>query len=446
MLFAGGWVTDARCVSRCGNDRHHGAMRMIRPVIAYLINQYPKVSHSFIRREILALERQGFVVHRWASRGLDADCTDPSDLIERTRTRYLLASGPLGLLAALLSTVLTRPKAFLSTVKLALRCSRGSDRPWPVHLAYLAQACVALKWAREDGVTHVHAHFGTNPTEVAMLLTALGGPPVSFTVHGPEEFDKPQSLHLQRKIQHSAFVVAISSYGRSQIYRWAALADWPKVKVVHCALDAQFTDRVLQPATHLPRLVCVGRLCEQKGQLLLIHALQLLLKQGVACELVLAGDGEMRAEIEALIREGGLTERVRITGWIGGEQVAHELQAARALVLPSFAEGLPVVLMEAMSLGRPVISTFVAGIPELVRPGENGWLVPAGDVGALADAMRACLEATTEQLNAMGAAGRERVLQRHCADVEAAKLAAWFQPPASSADQRCMFSLTNQRP
>ena len=271
-----------------------------------------------------------------------------------------------------------------------------------------------------------------------MLLTALGGPPFSFTVHGPEEFDKPLSLHLQRKIQRSAFVVAISSYGRSQLYRWAVLADWSKVQVVHCALDAQFTDRVLQPVTHSPRLVCVGRLCEQKGQLLLIHAVQLLLKQGVACELVLAGDGEMRAEIEALIRDGGLTERVRITGWISGEQVAHELQAARALVLPSFAEGLPVVLMEAMALGRPVISTFVAGIPELVRPGENGWLVPAGDIEALADAMRACLEAPQDELTAMGAAGRERVLQRHCADVEAAKLAAWFQQSAALADKPTM--------
>ena len=411
---------------------------MTRPAVAYLVNQYPKVSHSFIRREILALERLGLVVHRWASRGWDADCPDPADLAEQRRTRYLLAAGRLSLVTALLGTLLTNPKAFIFSARLAWQCSRGSDRPWPVHLVYLAQACVALKWAREVGVTHVHAHFGTNPTEVAMLLTALGGPPFSFTVHGPEEFDKPQSLHLQRKIQRSAFVVAISSYGRSQIYRWAALADWPKVQVVHCALDAQFTDRPLQPATHLPRLVCVGRLCEQKGQLLLIQAVQLLLKQGVACELVLAGDGEMRAEIEALIREGGLTERVRITGWSSGEQVARELQTARALVLPSFAEGLPVVIMEAMALGRPIISTFVAGIPELVRPGENGWLVPAGDIEALAGAMRACLEAAPDRLNAMGAAGRERVLLHHCADVEAAKLAAWFQQSAASADKPAM--------
>ena len=132
------------------------------------------------------------------------------------------------------------------------------------------------------------------------------------------------------------------------------------------------------------RLVCVGRLCEQKGQLLLVEAAHRLTAQGVDFELVLAGDGEMRGAIEALITHHNLQGRVRITGWISGEQVRNEILAARALVLPSFAEGLPVVIMEAMALRRPVISTFVAGIPELVRPGEHGWLVPAGDVEALA--------------------------------------------------------------
>lgn len=417
---------------------------MTRPTIAYLVNQYPKVSHSFIRREILALERLGFVVHRWASRGWDGDCPDPADLAERRRTKYLLSVGPLGLVIALLGTLRTFPKAFISAFWLALACSRGHDRPWPVHLAYLAQACVALKWARDAGVTHVHAHFGTNPAEVAMLLSALGGPPFSFTVHGPEEFDKPESLHLRSKVMESAFVVAISSYGRSQLYRWAAHSDWPKVKIVHCGLDAQFTDREVESVTDLPRLVCVGRLCEQKGQLLLIQAAHLLLKQGVVFELVLAGDGEMRSEIESLALEFGLMDVLRITGWISGEQVSLELRAARALVLPSFAEGLPVVIMEAMALGRPVISTFVAGIPELVRPEENGWLVPAGDVEELAVAMRACLSADPRRLNEMGAAGRERVMQRHSADVEAAKLAEWFQQSVGSSDMRVMRSAPEQ--
>ena len=158
-----------------------------------------------------------------------------------------------------------------------------------------------------------------------------------------------------------------------------------------------------------------------------MEAARRLAAQGVEFELVLAGDGELRAEIEALIARHKLQAKVRITGWISGEQVREEILAARALVLPSFAEGLPVVIMEAMALRRPVISTFVAGIPELVHPGEHGWLVPAGDVEALASAMRACLDAPTETLARMGEAARRRVLARHDVDTEAAKLAALFQ-------------------
>jgi glycosyltransferase involved in cell wall biosynthesis len=409
---------------------------MERPVIAYLINQYPKVSHSFIRREILALERQGLEVQRWAARGWDADCPDPADQAEQRRTRYLLAGGAMAMALALLRVAASKPRRFMDAAKLAWKCSKGADRPFWVHLAYLAQACVALQWAKEARVNHVHAHFGTNPAEVAMLLTELGGPPFSFTVHGPEEFDKPQALQLQRKVQRSVFTVAISSYGRSQLYRWAATSDWPKIKVVHCGVDAQFADQPPQLVLAPARLVCVGRLCEQKGQYVLLQAAQLLLKRGAHLELVLAGDGEMRRDIEALIREYGLGESVRISGWISGEQVLREVQAARALVLPSFAEGLPVVIMEAMALGRPVISTFVAGIPELVLAGENGWLVPAGDVEALADAMQACLESSTERLDAMGLSGRQRVLQRHDVNLEAAKLAGWFQPSEASADKQ----------
>jgi glycosyltransferase involved in cell wall biosynthesis len=174
------------------------------------------------------------------------------------------------------------------------------------------------------------------------------------------------------------------------------------------------------------RLVCVGRLCEQKGQLLLIEAMGRLAAEGLACELVLAGDGELRAEVERLVDAQGLHSSVRITGWVGSERVREEILAARALVLPSFAEGLPVVIMEAMALGRPVISTYIAGIPELVVPGESGWLVPAGDVDALVWAMRAVLEAEPAALDGMGECGRKRVQDRHDVDPEASALLTQF--------------------
>ncbi|MNP17369.1 Alpha-D-kanosaminyltransferase [compost metagenome] len=180
----------------------------------------------------------------------------------------------------------------------------------------------------------------------------------------------------------------------------------------------------------MPRLVCVGRLCEQKGQLLLLEAARLLAAQSVVFEIVLAGDGEMRADIEALIVRHELQAQVRITGWISSAQVRDEILAARALVLPSFAEGLPVVIMEAMALRRPVLTTYVAGIPELVRQGENGWLFPAGAVEELAAAMADCLAQPVDTLQRMGEAAYQRVLQRHDIDSEAARLAGYFKASA----------------
>ena len=311
--------------------------------VAYLINQYPKISHSFIRREILALERQGLDVVRIALRGWDGELVDKEDVAERERTRYVLkdAIGPL--FFAVVQTFLMRPTRWLKAFRLSWKMSRRAERPFPVHVVYLAEACRILIWSQELSIDHVHAHFGTNSAEVAMLTNVLGGPTWSFTVHGPEEFDKAPLIGLAEKIRSCAFVVAISSFGRSQLYRLADPAHWAKVHVVHCGLDEAFVEAKLK-TSESRTLVCVGRLCEQKGQFLLIEAAQRLAKEGIAFQLILAGDGELREEIENLINRLGLNDRVSITGWISGEQVRTEILNARALVLPSFAEGLPVAL------------------------------------------------------------------------------------------------------
>ena len=395
--------------------------------ITYFVNQYPKVSHSFIRREILALERQGFSVQRVALRGWDEKVADKDDLAEQAITAHLLKGGLLQLVAAFARSALAAPMRFAQAVQLAFQMSRRSERPFAYHLVYLAEACLLLEQTRSFGSQHVHAHFGTNSTEVVMLANALGGPGYSFTVHGPEEFDKPQFIGLAEKIRRSAFVVAISSFGRSQLFRWIDYTQWPKVNVVHCGLEEAFHALPASQPPDIARLVCVGRLCEQKGQLLLIQAMAVLARRGVAFELVLAGDGEMRPEIEAQIDSNGLRSQVRITGWISSDQVRSELLAARAMVLPSFAEGLPVVIMEAMALRRPVLTTTIAGVPELVRHGESGWLFPAGSVEDLADAMADCLATPVDALHAMGERAYARVLQRHAVDTEAAKLATLFR-------------------
>lgn len=395
--------------------------------IAYFINHYPKVSHSFIRREVLALERQGFEVQRIALRGWENPLPDEEDRQEQKRTLYVLRSGLWGLLLPTLRTLLRSPTCFFAALTLAMKMARGSDRPLSYHLIYVAEACRILPWLSEFGARRVHAHFGTNSAEVAMLTRVLGGPPYSFTVHGPDEFLRP--MGLEEKIHRSAFVVAISSFGRSQLYLRSQHGDWPKIKVVHCGLERSFYDVAASVPAIPPRLVCVGRLCEAKGQLLLIEAAARLADRRIPFELVLAGDGPMREEIQDLIEKHGLGNRVRITGWISSSEVRTEILAARALVLPSFAEGLPVVIMEAMALRRPVLTTYVAGIPELVRPGENGWLFPAGSVDELTKAMEDCLSKQPDDLTRLGDAGLQRVLARHSIDIEAGKLAELFRAP-----------------
>lgn len=396
--------------------------------VAYFVNQYPKVSHSFIRREILALERQGVEVVRVALRGWSEALVDADDLAERERTHFLLRRGLKGLLPALLAQGLRRPGALFRAVGQAIRLSRQSERSVGYHLVYVAEACALIRHLAGRQVRHVHAHFGTNSAEVVALAHTLGGPSFSFTVHGPDEFDRPHGIHLGEKIEQSAFVVAISSFGRSQLFRWVSHLHWHKVKVVHCGLDRAFHE---QPAPQAfpegPRVVCVGRLCEQKGQLLLLDAVRLLKQRGESIQLVLAGDGEMRPDLERFIAQNGLLDNVSITGWISSDRVRQELLAARAMVLPSFAEGLPVVIMEAMALGRPVVTTSIAGIPELVRHGTDGWLIPAGDVHALVDALSELLAQPPQRLVAMGQTARERVLQRHAIDTEAGKLVELFK-------------------
>lgn len=394
--------------------------------IAYFINQYPKVSHTFIRREIMALERQGFDILRIALRGWEAELADEEDERERMHTRYVLQGGAYALLWAVLQTLLTRPARFISALMLAIRMARvrGAERPLPYHLAYLAEACRILPWLEAFGATHVHAHFSTNSTEVVMLANVLGGPPYSFTVHGQVE------LHyggLVEKVRRASFVVVISSFGRSQLYHLIKHAYWHKVKVIHCGLEPAFHTVKSTTSAAALRLVCVGRLSREKGQLLLIEATHQLASKGIRFELVLAGDGEMRAEVESLITRYGLAGQVRITGWISSNHVREEILASRGLVLPSFSEGLPVVLMEAMALHRPVLATYVGGIPELVQPGKNGWLVPAGSIDDMADAMEDCLLKSPDELQQMGDSGYLRVMERHSIDVEVAKLAQLFR-------------------
>ncbi|WP_113910743.1 glycosyltransferase [Roseovarius dicentrarchi] len=391
--------------------------------IAYILNTYPQPSHSFIRRELHSLERQGFQIDRIAMRGPDAPLVDAGDRAEAARTHYVLRTGAAALLRDLAVQALRRPGGMLSALKLAWHCGARSEAGRLRHLIYLAEAAHVARRCAAIGALHAHAHFGTNAATVAMLSHAMGGPRYSFTVHGPEEFDAPRALSLATKIERAAFAVAISSFGRSQLCRLVPYDLWSRIEIVHCGIEpARFAVPAPLPQGAL-HLVAIGRFVEQKGQMLLIPALKAAIADVPDLHLTLIGDGPLRAALEHGIKAEGLGAHVTFTGWLDEAGVRARLAASHGLIMPSFAEGLPMVVMEAMAAARPVIATYIAGTPELVQDGITGWLVPAGDGAALAGAIAQMADTPRSTLADMGNAGRARVLARHDVDAEAAKLA-----------------------
>jgi len=390
--------------------------------IVELVNQYPQPSHTFVRREIAGLESSGIEVLRVSVRQTDGRLADPLDRAELEKTRALLGGARTALPSALIRTLISHPVGFVRATAASLHRWRRSDRSLIVHAAYLAEACLLFNWCRADTVDWVHAHFGTNATCVAMLCRRLGGPPFSFTVHGPEEFDRPQALGVAHNLHEAAFTVAISDYGRSQLMRWSDRSDWSRIHVVRCGVDIASCSLDLEGPPDNDRLLCVARLAEQKGLFVLLDALAELTREGIGCQVRIIGDGPLRGPIERRAAELGIEANLTLLGWKDGATVVDELRSARGFVLPSFAEGLPVVLMEALAAGRPVVTTYVAGIPELVKHGRNGWLVPAGASSELARAMRCLLETSVEELAEMGRRGASRVAERHDAATSAGQL------------------------
>ncbi len=397
--------------------------------IAYLMNTYPLISTTFIRREIEALERQGLAIKRYAVRRWSEAVVDPADKVEVDRTEYLLSGNVAGLLSAFARELLANPGGVFKTIGPWLSLLGAARGGFVRHAAYFLQAAYFKQCAARDNIDHVHVHFATNATAVAMLARILGGPSYSFTVHGPDELTDAPLLSFPAKVDHAAFVVAISNFCKSQIIRFSTIKAAEKIKIVHCGLNLR--DFEIAPPVANQTFVCVGRLCPQKGQVQIPVVVAALKTDFPQIEVILVGDGDSRAEVEAEIARCGVAQNVRIAGWMDNAKVREAIADGRCFLLPTFAEGLPVVIMEALALGRPVISTYIAGIPELVDEG-CGWIVPAGDVEALEAVMRAALDADENALAAKGAEGRRRVEAAHNVDIEAAKLKALFEAAATS--------------
>ena len=394
--------------------------------ILYLINQYPKVSHTFIRREIMSHEENGIEVLRVAMRSDDPNDMSKVDFTEYEKTHYVLKQPKFELIKHVFGAIRENPKSFLKALKVLFKMHSASNQSLLIHLIYLVESCNVAKVCKESDVDHIHAHFGTNPAEVAMYTSIISGVPYSFTVHGPEEFDKPLTLNLNQKIKYASRVIAITNYCKSQLFRWADYEDWQKVGIVHCGLeDNFFNEQTLNSKREGDEycFLCIGRLCEQKGQLLLLEAFSRFINTGFKAQLTLAGDGEMRVEIESFIKQHNLQGNVTITGWVDSIEIKELLSKSDAMLLPSFAEGLPVAIMEAMATGVPVISTAIAGIPELVVDKVTGFLVFPGSVNSLEDALVAFTKLSQSELDAVRKRAFEAVKKEHNITTEAEKLA-----------------------
>ena len=396
--------------------------------IGYVTNIYARASDSFIRGEVQQLRSMGHTVHTFSIRRAKEDQNISQEICqEQSTTDYILSHNPLRLLLSFLSGCLRSPLRMFATLRLARQTTAAGLKAKVWQVAYMLEASYLAERAGKLGIQHLHNHIPVGVGTVTMLAARLAELPYSLTIHGFPTFYEMKRWAVPEKIFRSAFTACISSFCRSQCMIWLPASDWPKLKIIHCGLNGTFLAAPSSPLLDDPRLVCVARFSGEKGHHVLLDAVRILVEQRRKVKLVLVGDGPSRPQIELAVKELQLQEHVQLIGWRDAETVREKILNARALVLPSFAEGLPVVIMEAFALKRPVISTYVAGIPELVENGVNGWLVPAGSAEALADAMRQALASSPEKLARMGQAGYERVTQNHDVCKEAQKLAALFR-------------------
>jgi colanic acid/amylovoran biosynthesis glycosyltransferase len=397
--------------------------------IGYLASHFPAVSHTFVLREVDALRRQGvevetFSIHRTAP----ADLLSDTDREAAATTYAVLPVRIADFVGAHVVALARRPAAYLRTLAVALRRASPGVRGRTWGLFHFAEAMPIWRAARRRRLRHLHAQFADAATDVAVLVTEYGGPgwTWSMAVHGPVEFYDVGLNRLADKVRHARFTVAISDFGRSQLMTISDEARWDGIHVVHCGIDPAAFAPDGHAANRVPHVVCVGRLVHLKGQALLIEALAELARRGVESRLTLVGDGPKRAELEALARRRGVSERVRFAGAVGQDAIRDHYRAADICCLPSLAEGLPVVLMEAMALEVPVISTRIMGIPELVEHDANGLLVTPGRLDELTEALERLI-ADPSLRRRLGRAGREKVVAEFDVDDSARQLRDVFE-------------------
>jgi glycosyltransferase involved in cell wall biosynthesis len=409
MTLEGEPFTDSTPDSEVGTGRTSDVAQGCR--LVYLLSIYPAVSHTFFLNEIRELRKLGFAIETASINQPDRSRSNmpAAELEETDGTFYIKSLGAAQAAWIAAKTILLRPRAFFRGLAAALRLGHWDLIATLYALLYFAEGLILGDWMRLRGHRHLHIHFCGPVASVGMLASITWGFPYSLTVHGPDEFYDVEKFYLRQKIERAKFIVCISDFARSQLMRVAASDHWSKMHVVRLGVDPELfvpKGRESEPDSAL-EIICVGRLVASKGQLILLQACEVLLTEGYSLRVRLVGDGPDRRHLEAFADQKGIA--AIFEGAKTHDETRQLLGGAHLFALASFAEGVPVALMEAMAMEVPCVSTSIAGIPELIRDGLDGLLVPASSVEMLALALKRLL-ADPQLRRSLGAAGRERVL------------------------------------
>ncbi|OQW91307.1 MAG: colanic acid biosynthesis glycosyltransferase WcaL [Beggiatoa sp. IS2] len=387
--------------------------------LAYLVSRYPAVSHTFILREVRTLRQLGFDIQVASINAPDRPTAEltADERTEEANTYYVKPAGILGALTAHGHTLLTQPVKYVRGLAYALKLGKFDLKKMIYGLFYFVEAVMIGQWLRRQQCTHLHVHFATQAATVGLIARQMFPITFSMTVHGPDEFYDVSHFYLAEKVRVADFIYCISHFARSQLSLLSTPDLWDKLKVSRLGVDTTvFSPRPFREQPDPFEVLCVGRLVPAKGQFLLIEAIANLVANGRSVRLRLVGDGPDRPRLESAVKQRNLMKQVIFTGAVNQDRIRDFYRQADAFALASFAEGLPVVLMEAMAMEIPCVTTHIAGIPELIKTGE-GLLVAPGDVAGLTAALGYLMDNPIERYQ-MGKAGRTRVLR----DYEASNL------------------------
>ena len=396
--------------------------------LAYLISTYPTFSMTFVLREVLALRELGFRVETASINRPDrpVDRLTEAEADEAKRTYCVKQHGLAGATVAKLRTVFGNFGGYWRGVALAFRMAGLDLRRLYLNLMYFIEALMVGQWMKRQGLRHLHVHLASQAASVGLFVRTVFGFGYSLTVHGPDEFYDADRQMLAEEIRTADFLCCISSFARSQLMKLSPYEHWSKFVVSPLGVDPEiFAPRPERTATEQFEILCVGRLTPAKGQHILIDAVERLTQEGRHVRVRLVGSGPDEASLWVHAERVAARERVVFEGAINQDRIRDFYAAADAFCLPSFAEGLPVVLMEAMAMEIPCVATHIAGIPELIRDGEDGLLVPPSDVDALVKALARLMD-DGELRRRMGKSGRARVVEHYDLRRNVERLAAIF--------------------